>query len=1086
MLSTFLTTTSKSLFAQIQVSPTYSVDGNVYALASKGDSLIIGGDFSYVGKYREGMSMFTTTSDQPDSNFPRIVGDIYLSTPDGNGGFYIYGNFRKITEPNGSNYNRLEHILSNYSFDNNFSLSVDVGYKLWDILFYNNILYISGQLVNKIGGVKVSNLSGYDVINKQFVNWIPATDNTKDIKRLFIWNNTLYIAGLFTYVGTQQRKWIAAIQLNTGIVKSWNPNLNEDVRDILSYKDRLVIGGGFTDGTPFGQHSLALIDTTTGQNLQWEFKSSGLFGNQNQYLYWAAGVTRMAISGNILYAKSSGTFDTRVTAVDLNNNNIDSNKIWAKYFNMTDEAYGMLANNGSVFLVGNFSGTFTTDSVNASQFFEKKLYGSVKLDATTGDLQNWYPDCVGKIGNSSNTISASGNRLFIGGRYSHVNGIEKGDLAMINTKTNTVLPYTLNAQWTSQINCFKIVGNTLYAGGGIDLYTGVGSNTTFNPFVTIDLINGQTTGYLPNAFYTDISAIEVNNNYIFMGGGMTERTGAQRRYLLAMDRSTNTISSWTPLPSNQIYALNITGNILYVGGGFLKMGDSVRNHAAAFNVNNLKLNSWNPNADGHVRAITSSTGTIWLGGDFKKIGTTNVTYFAGVDPFNASLTHKINVNQYTSGCNALAIKGKNVIMGGNMKLYSNTSCNSLYIYDTINKKLIPDSSFCMGIDNDGWGPSIWALSFVKNDLYFGGRFNQVNGGYNTQSLDRVQFPNGFFNAPTISISPDKPIPICEGTPLTFTASTTNASNTSTYQWKKNGTNVGSNSATYVLQTPQSNDTITCTITSFYTNVTSNAIAVTVNPAPAKPVITASGATTNICPNKTITLTSSSSVNNVWSTGAISQSITVKASGSYTVTVSNALGCTNTSDTTKILYQTCSKPSGLAVGNITNSSAKLSWTPDTCAVGYQYEWRKKGAATWIIAQTAGNSKTITGLSSSTTYQWRVIKACRITPDTIVSGYTIGPEFTTLVFETIAANALGNTKSSSFKVIPNPTIGNSTIVISNGDKWTMIKVIDVSGKVIWQIATTEKSVIVPSQKFANGTYVVTVTGSSGTETKKFVKQ
>ncbi|WP_414655244.1 hypothetical protein, partial [Flavobacterium sp. UBA7682] len=54
---------------------------------------------------------------------------------------------------------------------------------------------------------------------------------------------------------------------------------------------------------------------------------------------------------------------------------------------------------------------------------------------------------------------------------------------------------------------------------------------------------------------------------------------------------------------------------------------------------------------------------------------------------------------------------------------------------------------------------------------------------------------------------------------------------------------------------------------------SAATTVTVNPLPATPSISASGATT-FCDGGSITLTSSSATGNVWSNGATTQSITV--------------------------------------------------------------------------------------------------------------------------------------------------------------------------------------------------------------------
>jgi hypothetical protein len=67
--------------------------------------------------------------------------------------------------------------------------------------------------------------------------------------------------------------------------------------------------------------------------------------------------------------------------------------------------------------------------------------------------------------------------------------------------------------------------------------------------------------------------------------------------------------------------------------------------------------------------------------------------------------------------------------------------------------------------------------------------------------------------------------------------------------------------------------------------------VSINPAPATPVITGPSV---FCPGTSITLTSSSATGNRWSTGATTQSIVVSTAGTFTVTFTNASGCSATS------------------------------------------------------------------------------------------------------------------------------------------------------------------------------------------------
>ncbi len=73
--------------------------------------------------------------------------------------------------------------------------------------------------------------------------------------------------------------------------------------------------------------------------------------------------------------------------------------------------------------------------------------------------------------------------------------------------------------------------------------------------------------------------------------------------------------------------------------------------------------------------------------------------------------------------------------------------------------------------------------------------------------------------------------------------------------------------------------------------------------PATPNISAAGATI-FCDGGSVTLTSSSASNNVWSTGANSQSILVTSSGNYSVTVINASGCTASSAITAVTVNEC--------------------------------------------------------------------------------------------------------------------------------------------------------------------------------------
>ena len=171
-------------------------------------------------------------------------------------------------------------------------------------------------------------------------------------------------------------------------------------------------------------------------------------------------------------------------------------------------------------------------------------------------------------------------------------------------------------------------------------------------------------------------------------------------------------------------------------------------------------------------------------------------------------------------------------------------------------------------------------------------------------------------------------PTCTGSALAFTATPTNGG-TPSYQWKLNGGNVGTNSATYSNSSIPNAAVITCEMTSTATCatptlVTSNSISIT-NNTPTTPVFTTSSATVFRGQTGVVyTVTNVPGVTYNWSytgSGAIitgtGNSVTVAfstsaTSGNISVTATNA-GCTSTAATVAVTVASS------ATSNITNDA-----------------------------------------------------------------------------------------------------------------------------------------------------------------------
>jgi PKD repeat protein len=205
--------------------------------------------------------------------------------------------------------------------------------------------------------------------------------------------------------------------------------------------------------------------------------------------------------------------------------------------------------------------------------------------------------------------------------------------------------------------------------------------------------------------------------------------------------------------------------------------------------------------------------------------------------------------------------------------------------------------------------------------------------------------------------------ICPSTSVTFTA-TTNAP-TANYQWKKNGVNVGTNSATYTDNSLANGNTINCMVTAtsgcFGTpNATSNTITMVVTAA-ITPSISIVANRPNPCVGETVTYTASavnvgSSPTYSWrvngnSIGFVSNVFTsnILVNGDVvTCTVTPSAGCytspTASSNTITMTVRSIVTPTASIVASANNICAgtNIIFTATTNITAASYQWKRNGA------------------------------------------------------------------------------------------------------------------------------------------------
>jgi hypothetical protein len=348
--------------------------------------------------------------------------------------------------------------------------------------------------------------------------------------------------------------------------------------------------------------------------------------------------------------------------------------------------------------------------------------------------------------------------------------------------------------------------------------------------------------------------------------------------------------------------------------------------------------------------------------------------------------------------------------------------------------------------------------------------------------------------PPATITTSGPTTFCTGGSVTLTAPAGYS-----YSWSNgattqsiNVTTAGSYSVTVIAASGCS--------------ATSSPTAVTVNAAPATPTITASGPT-SFCAGGSVTLTAPSGYSYLWSNNATTQSINVTSSGSFTVRVTNANGCSATSAATNVAVNAKPATPAITASGPTTFCAGGSVTL-TAPNGYAYSW-SNGATTQSINVTSAGSYSVTvsdangcsATSAATNVTVNAAPAATITangPTSFCAGgsvtLTAPGGYTYLWSNNATTQSINVTSSGSFTVRVTDANGCSatsaaTVVIANANPPTPVitaggaTTFCAGGSVtltapagytyLWSTGATTQSIAATAQ----GSYSVTVTDANG---------
>ena len=470
------------------------------------------------------------------------------------------------------------------------------------------------------------------------------------------------------------------------------------------------------------------------------------------------------------------------------------------------------------------------------------------------------------------------------------------------TTSPTVTSNALKIVSTTLTPSISIVGNDSICLGTAVTFTASPVNGGATPAYQWQ-VNGKNVGSNLNSFSTST----LNNKDVVI-------------CILTSSLSCATVASVTSNSIN-MYVGSVTPAITVSGNSTICLGASATFTAIPTNGGSLPDYQWQVNG--------------------KNVGTNSSTFTSSSlnnkDVVTCVLTSNLNCLTVTSASSTPLIITVNSFTPAVSILGNNSICAGTSVTFTaspVNGGSTPAYQWQVNGKNVGANLNTYTTSTLNN--------NDTVSCILTSNLNCTTTSTATSNTIVISVSTFTPTVtitgnniICAGVSTTFTAASTNAGTTPSYQWQVNGKNVGSNSSTYTSSTLNDKDTVTCILTSSLacvttSTVTSNKIGIVYSTVTPTVVVTGNN---SICSGTSVTFTATPTNagntpnyqwqvngNNVGINSAYFTSSSLNNNDIITCTITSKLVCSTTPTVVSlpITMNVANKPIVLPINGVTSS------------------------------------------------------------------------------------------------------------------------------------------------------------------------
>jgi len=671
------------------------LDGQVNSIVVSGTKAYLGGTFTKIGYACGTGVLLDTISAAPDRTFPKldpVQGRVYASAPDGNGGWYVGGNFSYV---GGLPRKYLVHIRPDHTVD----------------------------------------------------SWNPSPNAF--VQCLHVSGNRLYAGGYFTTIAGQTRGYAAAFDITTGALLSWDPKADGEVTAIQQVGSLVYLGGYFYDLNGQSRFTIGSVDTA-GNVTSWAPGATIPYGEfsvtqfiyANGYLYACGpfvkidtvtlyGLAKMDASGNVIRTwkpaiSISGGFGT-VGAMTLANGKlyvggsftsiagrlvtnlacIDTGTGLASAWNPAPNQLvrAMTAIGSRIYVGGDFT------SIGG-----KNWSWMAAVDTSTGLATSWDAE----VNEDPYTMTTDGTSLFAGGLFTSTGNVTRNNLAAVDLTTGHITSWNPNA--SGGVSALAVVADKIIVGGN---YTSLNGISHAN-LAAVDTVSGT---MVPSSAWNAtaggaVNAMMVLGNRLYLGGSFGNVNGTPRGGLAAINKNTGALLPWRPtMDQSGIYSFASSGSLVFTSGFFTQVYGQPRNYAAAFDTTTDSLTAWNPSPSYLCWSLASQNGVVYLGGGFTTVGGVTRKSIAAVDTAKGALFNNFNANfNLQLNVNAIQPIGSQIIIGGQFEQIDTLTREQLAYLDANTGAV---SSWSSNINNNIGSGTVYSLALAPHTLLVGGEIISI-------------------------------------------------------------------------------------------------------------------------------------------------------------------------------------------------------------------------------------------------------------------------------------------------------------------------------------------------------------------------